>query len=92
MRQVALITTAALAVLAAGCASRPARPQPLPDGATLAARGIECHKERATGSLITATVCTTAAERARQASDAQQTKDWMSKPSGGPCGPAEGCH
>jgi hypothetical protein len=73
MRGAAPITTAASAALLAGCASMAANPKPA--GATLAARGVECHTERTTGTLIAATVCTTPAERARQAIDLQQSKD-----------------
>ncbi len=73
MRRAALITTAAIAALLAGCASVAANPKPA--DATLAARGVECHRERTTGTLIAATVCTTPAERERQAIDLQQSKD-----------------
>jgi hypothetical protein len=75
MRRAALITTAANAALLAGCASMAANPKPRPAEATLAARGVECHRERTTGTLIAATVCTTPAERERQAIDLQQSKD-----------------
>jgi hypothetical protein len=84
-----LLSTLMLAV--AACASRPVKPQPQPSAAALAAQGIECHKERATGSLVEATVCTSAAERARRADQAQQTKDWMEKAKGGPCTPNAPC-
>ena len=85
----------AIAVLLGGCATPAVHPQAKlkpPDAAALAAHGVQCHEERATGSLIAATVCTTPAERARATENAQQTKDWMSNPSGGACAPGEGCH
>jgi hypothetical protein len=75
MRGAALITTAASAALLAGCASMAANPKPRPADAALAARGVECHTERTTGTLIAATVCTTTAARARQAIDLQQSKN-----------------
>jgi hypothetical protein len=75
MRRAALITTAASAALLAGCASMAAKPKPRMAEPTLAARGVECHSERTTGTLIAATVCTTAAERERQAIDLQQSKN-----------------
>ena len=75
----------AIAALAAGCANRAEKMQPLRAHATLAAHGIECHKERATGSLVAATVCTSAAERARQAADVQEAKDWMNNVKAGAC-------
>ena len=74
------------------CAGRAAREQPAPTSATLAAHAIECHKERATGSLIAATVCTSAAERARAADSVQKTKDWIDKATAGPCPPNVQCH
>lgn len=92
MRPAVLITTAAIAALVAGCASRAVKEKPLPASATLAAHGIECHKERATGSLIEATRCTTAAEREREAGNAQETKDWLDNPKAGPCPPGLPCH
>jgi hypothetical protein len=52
MRRAALITTAANAALLAGCASMAANPKPRPAEATLAARGVECHRERTTGTQI----------------------------------------
>jgi hypothetical protein len=84
-----LFSTLMLAI--AACTSRAVKEEPMPTSATLAARGIECHKERATGSLVAATVCTSAAERARQVDEAQQTKDWMEKAKGGPCTPNVPC-
>ena len=75
MRRAALITTAAIAALLAGCASVAANPKPRPADAAVAARGVECHKERTTGTLIAATVCTTRAARERQAIDLQQSKN-----------------
>lgn len=75
----------------AACAGRPAREQPLPSSATLAAHGIECHKERATGSLVAATVCTSAAERAREAENTQKVKDQMNNVPAGPCVPTGPC-
>jgi hypothetical protein len=95
MRRAALSTTAALAALAAllsGCATTAAKPKPQPLPPALAARGVECHSERATGTLIPATVCTTPAERARQADNTEQTKDWMNKPKAGPCPPNVQCN
>jgi len=41
MRRAALITTAAIAALLAGCAGMAANPKPA--DATLAARGVDCH-------------------------------------------------
>lgn len=82
----------AIAALAAGCANRAPKVQPMPAKATLAAHGIECHKERATGSMVAATVCTSAAERARQAADVQETKDWMNNVKAGPCPPNVQCN
>ncbi len=67
------------------CASRTALEKPLPASATLAANGIECHKERPTGSLVAATLCTSAAQRVRAAENAQETKDWMNNVKAGPC-------
>ena len=64
----------------------------MPSSATLAAHGIECHKERATGSLVETTVCTSAAERARAAEDAQKTKDQMNNVPAGPCTATAPCH
>lgn len=76
----------AIAVVSGSCATPHPRPTPpRPESATLAAHGIECHKERATGSLVAATVCTSPAERARAAENAQQTKDWMNNVKAGPC-------
>lgn len=85
-----LLSTVLLAVSA--CASRAVQPEPQPTSAALAAHGIECHKERATGSLVEATVCTSPAQRSRAADDAQQTKDWMNNVPAGPCAPVEACH
>ena len=85
-----LLSTLSLAVSA--CASRAATQEPMPTGATLAAHGIECHKERATGSLVEARVCTSAAERARAAADAQKTKDQMNNVPAGPCTATGPCH
>jgi len=78
-----LLSTLLVALVA--CASRPVKQPPLPSAAALAAQGIECHKERTTGSLVATTVCTSAAQRARAADNAQQTKDLMEKDQGGPC-------
>ena len=77
-----LLSTLLLAVNA--CASRAVKESP-PSSATLAAHGIQCHKERATGSLVEATVCTSAAQRSRAAENAQETKDWMNNVKAGPC-------
>lgn len=74
-----------LLLAASACASRPRNEQPRPSAAALAAQGIECHQERATGSNVAATVCTSAAERARAADNAQQSKDWLSRKNAGPC-------
>jgi hypothetical protein len=86
----------AIAVVSGGCATPGAHPrptsQPLPASTTLAAHAIECHTERATGSLIAATVCTSAQQRARQADDAQQTKDWMNNVKAGGCPPNVQCN
>jgi hypothetical protein len=92
MRRAALITTAALAALLAGCATTAAKPKPQPVPAPLAARGVECRSERLTGTLIAATVCTTPAERQRQGDNTQQNKDWMSNPKAGPCPPNVACN
>lgn len=73
-----------LILAAAACATH-RNDKPQPPAAVLAAQGIECHKERTTGSLVAATVCTSAADRARAADDAQQTKDWLGKKNAGPC-------
>jgi hypothetical protein len=75
MRRAALITTAAIAALLADCASVAANPKPRSAEGTLVARGVECHTERTTGTLIAATVCTSPAERERQAIDLQQSKN-----------------
>lgn len=83
VRDCCLLGTLLLALTA--CASRAATHKPMPASATLAAHGIECHKERATGSLVAATVCTSAAQRARAAESAQETKDWMNNDKAGPC-------
>ena len=85
-----LLSTLSLAFSA--CASRAVTHEPTPTGATLAAHGIECHKERATGSLVEARVCTSAAERARAAEDAQKTKDQMNNVPAGPCTATGPCH
>jgi hypothetical protein len=74
------------------CNSRPVKPQPMPTSAELAAHGIECHKERTTGSLVASTMCTSAAERAREADATQKTKDWMNNVSAGPCPPNVQCN
>jgi hypothetical protein len=92
MRRAVLTTIAAIAALFAGCASKAVTPKPLPASATLAAHGVECHKERATGSLIDTTVCTSAAEREREAGDTQQTKDWLHNQPAGACQPSDACH
>ncbi|HYB65241.1 MAG TPA: hypothetical protein VEC59_08285 [Steroidobacteraceae bacterium] len=81
MRRAVLIMVAALL---AGCAATAAKPQRQPAAATPAAHGVQCREERATGSLITQTVCTTPQERARQATDLEETKDWLSKSKAGP--------
>lgn len=78
-----LLSTLLLAVNA--CASRAVKEASPPSSATLAAHGIQCHKERATGSLVEATVCTSAAQRSRAAENAQETKDWMNNVKAGPC-------
>lgn len=75
MRRAALMTTVVIAALLAGCASMAANPKPA--DATLTARGVECHTERTTGTLIAAPVCTTRAERERRAIDLQQSKDTL---------------
>jgi hypothetical protein len=80
------------ALFAVIAACHPVREPPPPTKATLAAHGIECHKERATGSLVEATVCTSAAQRAHAADDAQKTKDFMNNVPAGPCTPVEACH
>jgi hypothetical protein len=90
VRVCCFLSTLMLAI--AACASRPAKPQPQPSAAALAAHGIECHKERATGSLVEATVCTSAAQRARAADDVQKTKDWMNNVPAGPCLPTAPCN
>lgn len=89
MQRPVLIT---IAVLLGGCATVRPQPQPRPSDATLAAHGVKCHKERATGSLVAAAVCTSAADRARQAADAQQTKDWLNNDKSGPCPKYMDCH
>ena len=89
-RSCCLLSTLLLAM--AACTSRPVKQEPPPSGAALAAHGIECHRERATGSLVEATVCTSAAQRARAADDTQKTRDWMNNVPAGPCTPVEGCH
>lgn len=83
VRVCCLLSTLMVAI--AACASRPVKPQPQPSAAALAAQGIECHRERATGTLVEATVCTGAAERARAADNAQKTKDWLNNVPAGPC-------
>lgn len=85
VRVCCLLSTLMVAI--AACASRPVKPQPQPQpsAAALAAQGIECHKGRATGTLVEATVCTSAAERARAADNAQKTKDWLNNVPAGPC-------
>jgi hypothetical protein len=81
MRRAVLIMVAAPL---AGCAATAAKPQRKPPDAILAAHGVQCREERVTGTLITQSVCTTPAERARQASDLEETKDWLSKSKAGP--------
>jgi len=76
----------------AACTSRPVKQEPLPTATTLAAHGIECHKERTTGSLVATTVCTSAAERAHEADATQKTKDWMNNASAGRCPPNVQCN
>lgn len=91
MPRAVLIT---IAVLLGGCATTGTLPQrkPQPADATLAAHGLQCHEERATGSLIAAVVCTTPAERARAGSQLEQNKEWLSNQKAGPdCGGAP-CH
>ena len=90
MRVCCLSITLLLTLIA--CASRRAPSRPLPSSAALAAQGVECHKERATGSNVAATVCTTAEQRAREARSVQQTKDWMENVKAGPCPPNVACH
>jgi hypothetical protein len=85
-----LLSTLLLA--SAACSSRPVKQPPRPSAAALAAQGIECHKERVTGSLVEATVCTSAAERARVADDTQKTKDSMQNVQAGPCVATGPCH
>ena len=92
MEKIGVCCVLSTLLAASGCASRAPQKQPPPPAATLAAHGIECHKERATGSLIEATVCTTPAERARAADDTQKTKDWMEKANAGPCVPTGPCN
>lgn len=87
MQRVVLIM---IAVLSGGCATPRAQPQPA--DATLAAHGVQCHEERATGTLIAATVCTTPAARARAAQDTQEAKDWMNNVKAGPCPPNVQCN
>lgn len=89
VRVCCLLSTLLLALSA--CASRAVKETPV-SSATLAAHGIECHKERATGSLVEAMVCTSPAQRTRAADDAQKTKDWMHTVPAGPCMPVEACH
>ena len=92
MQRAALI---AIGVLLTGCATTGSHPQPKPgppDAAALAAHGVQCHEERATGSLIAATVCTTPAGRARATENAQQTKDWLNNAKAGPCAPTGPCN
>jgi hypothetical protein len=89
VRVCCFLSTLLLAITA--CTSRAVRDPP-PTNATLAAHGIECHKERTTGSLVAAKVCTSAEERARQADAVQKTKDWMDNASAGPCPPNVQCH
>lgn len=83
LRMCCLLSTSMLALTA--CASRAATEKSMPSGSTPAAHGIECHKERTTGSLVAATVCTSAASRARAAEHVQETKDWMNNVKAGPC-------
>ena len=90
VRVCCLLSTLLLAVSA--CAGRAVKQEPQPTSAALAAHGIECHKERATGSLVEASVCTSRAQRAHAADDAQKTKDWMNSVPAGPCMPVEACH
>lgn len=90
VRVCCLLSTLSLAM--AACANRVVKQQSLPASATLAAHGIECHKERATGSLVAATVCTSAAQRARAAENAQETKDWINNDKAGPCPPHVVCN
>lgn len=80
-----------LLVAAAACVTH-REEKSLPPAAILAAQGIECHKERATGTLVAATVCTSAAERARAADNTRQSKDWLGKKDAGPCPPTGPCH
>jgi len=89
VRVCCLLSTLILALSA--CASRVQPGKPMPASATLAAHGIECHKERATGSLVAAAVCTSAAQRARAAENAQETKDWLNNAKAGPCQPSGPC-
>lgn len=90
VRVCCLLSTLMLALTA--CVSRPAPEKPTPSSATLGAHGIECHKERATGSLVAATVCTSAAQRTRAAENAQETKDWLNNAKAGPCPPNSACN
>ena len=84
--------TITLGLIVTACAGRPPPKQPLPTTADLAAQGIECHKERATGSNVAATVCTTAADRARAADSARETKDLMESTKAGGCPPNVICN
>ena len=90
MRRGALIATVLMATLITGCAPVPAKVESA--SAPRAAHALQCHKERVTGTMIDTTVCTTPAERERQADDLQQTKDWLGKQSAGPCSATAPCH
>lgn len=85
VRVCCLLSTLMPVLVLTACAGRPAPEKPTPSSATLAAHGIECHQERVTGSLVAATVCTSAADRARQAADAQEAKEWLNNDKAGPC-------
>jgi hypothetical protein len=89
MRLCCLLSAVLLTVTA--CVERAAKNKPLPSGATLAEHGIVCREERATGSLIGTTVCTTPAQRQRHAEQVQQTKDAISNQKAGPCPPTGPC-
>jgi hypothetical protein len=89
VRVCCLLSTLLLTLSA--CASRAVK-EPPPSSADLAAKGIECHKERATGSLVESTVCTSPQQRTRASEAAQKTKDWMNNVPAGPCVPTEPCH
>jgi hypothetical protein len=81
-----------IAALLGGCAATQPQAKSKSMDPARAAQGVQCHEERATGSLIANTVCTTPAERARAAENAQQTKDWLNNVKAGPCPPNVQCN